>query len=669
MPVGPQRFLHSPSPAILLSSVLNSKFEPSPWRIDDLLAWLAPTPDRFQHAGFPTMMSSLRRGASSWFIKAFLAILVSSFVLWGVADVFKGYGTRAVATVAGREISPEQFQQAFDGDFQRLQQQYGQGITREMARKFGLEQQALSRLVSEAVLDVHAKELQLGLSDQAIMDTIKQDPSFQGANGEFSRDVFANLLRANGMTEQRFFATQRLAQVRGQIATGTQAGQAAPAASINAQNRFRNETRVVSLVTIPPEKIADIAEPDEAKLKAHHETNKGQYSAPEYRKLALMTLNPDTFKKPDLVTEDDVKAAYEPRKASFGTPEKRTLQMLSFKDAAAAEKALKDLKGGKDFVALGKELGLKESDILLGVQTKAGMIDKAIAEAAFSLKKLEISKPVAGTFSTVLVRATEITPAVEKTYDQVKGEIREGLAREKALGEAQAIQDKIENSRSRGASLKELAEKHGLKLQEVVAIDQEGRGPDSKPVTDIAGAARLLPKAFVTDVGVEAEGVDLQDGMVSWFEVQAITPSVLRPFDAVKEQVKTDWTAMERRKGVQELAQKLVERASKGETLDVLAKELGQKITVLKPIKRQDKADGVSPAGVNLAFSLAQGAVAQADTGAGGRALIRVDGIAAEMTRQMTEDLANQYMAALQTRYDVKVNRDALERAAGRAPQ
>ena len=117
------------------------------------------------------MMESLRKGASGIVVKAFLAVLVASFVVWGVADVFRGYGSRAVATVAGREIQPEQFQQAFEQEFQRVQSQSGQSITREMARKFGLDQQVLGRLIQESVLDAHARDLKLSLTDQAVLDT------------------------------------------------------------------------------------------------------------------------------------------------------------------------------------------------------------------------------------------------------------------------------------------------------------------------------------------------------------------------------------------------------------------------------------------------------------------------------------------------------------------
>ena len=45
------------------------------------------------------MLDALRRGASGWIAKIFLSILVLSFAVWGVADVFRGYGAGSLAKV------------------------------------------------------------------------------------------------------------------------------------------------------------------------------------------------------------------------------------------------------------------------------------------------------------------------------------------------------------------------------------------------------------------------------------------------------------------------------------------------------------------------------------------------------------------------------------------
>ena len=78
------------------------------------------------------------------------------------------------------------------------------------------------------------------------------------------------------------------------------------------------------------------------------------------------------------------------------------------------------------------------------------MIDPKIADAAFGLKKDELSKPVEGQFAIVLVRVGEIVPGKQRTYEEVKGEIKDRMAEERVNREMQALHDKAENERSAG---------------------------------------------------------------------------------------------------------------------------------------------------------------------------------------------------------------------------
>ena len=81
------------------------------------------------------------------------------------------------------------------------------------------------------------------------------------------------------------------------------------------------------------------------------------------------------------------------------------------------------------------------------------MIDPKIADAAFALKKDELSKPVEGQFAIVLVRVSEIVPGKQRTFEEVKGEIKDRMAEERANQEMQTLHDKVENERSAGKPL------------------------------------------------------------------------------------------------------------------------------------------------------------------------------------------------------------------------
>ncbi|HAT84878.1 MAG TPA: hypothetical protein DCS30_02245, partial [Rhizobiales bacterium] len=47
----------------------------------------------------PSMMEFMRTMAAGWVAKIFMGLLVLSFAVWGIADIFNGFGRGAVATV------------------------------------------------------------------------------------------------------------------------------------------------------------------------------------------------------------------------------------------------------------------------------------------------------------------------------------------------------------------------------------------------------------------------------------------------------------------------------------------------------------------------------------------------------------------------------------------
>ena len=51
------------------------------------------------------MLDALRRGSTGIVAKILLSLLIVSFAVWGIADVFTGYTRGAVATVGDAKIS------------------------------------------------------------------------------------------------------------------------------------------------------------------------------------------------------------------------------------------------------------------------------------------------------------------------------------------------------------------------------------------------------------------------------------------------------------------------------------------------------------------------------------------------------------------------------------
>ena len=369
------------------------------------------------------MLRGIHKATSTWIGKAIMAlvmgVLVISFAIWGIGDIFRGVGRNTVADVGSSEISIEQFRQYYNDRLQQLSRQAGRPISPDQARALGLDRQILGQLIAETTLDEQAHKLRLGLSNAEIASKITNDPTFKGLNGQFDRDRFEQIIRNAGYTEARFVDEQRRVTLRRQIAQTVAGEIKVPTAAMEAINQFQNERRDISYLALGPAQAGDIPAPTPEQLSKYFDERKVLFRAPEYRKLTLLPLSPAELAKPDEVSDKDAKAYYEQHKDKYGTPEKRELRQIVFPKPEDAAAARERIAKGATFDDIAKERGLKASDTDLGVVTKAQVIDPAVAAAAFALPVNEVSQPVKGRFGGVLVMATKIEPGQQTKYEDV----------------------------------------------------------------------------------------------------------------------------------------------------------------------------------------------------------------------------------------------------------
>ena len=241
------------------------------------------------------------------------------------------------------------------------------------------------------------------------------------------------MLRQIGMSEGGFLRLKRRDEIRTAIIGAFVKAQTIPKPMLETMHAYNQEKRVFEYVNLDAEKAVTVAEPDEAKLKERYEAGKSSFMTPEYRKLEVLILSTEDLKKGIEITDAEITAAYESSKESYNTPEKRRVQQIAFKDKATAEAAKKDLDdGSKSFGDVAKDAGAKDTDVDLGLVAKSALIDPKIADVAFGLEKDKISDVIEGRFATVLVRVTQVEPGTVKTLADVKDQVKDKLASEKA---------------------------------------------------------------------------------------------------------------------------------------------------------------------------------------------------------------------------------------------
>ena len=112
-----------------------------------------------------------------------MGALIVSFGIWGIADIFRGFGQSTLATVGSTEISVNEFRQLYTEKLQQLGRQFGRPLTQDQARAFGFDRQLLEQTLAEAALDEEARRLGLGQSDAETMRLIMSDPIGRAQEG------------------------------------------------------------------------------------------------------------------------------------------------------------------------------------------------------------------------------------------------------------------------------------------------------------------------------------------------------------------------------------------------------------------------------------------------------------------------------------------------------
>lgn len=627
------------------------------------------------------MLDALRRGSAGWVAKILLSLLIMSFAVWGIADVFTGFRQGSLATVGSTEISAPEFNRVFQNELEGLSAQYGKRINIEDARREGVDRFVLNKLIGQAALREHARSLNLGMSKDQVAAQLKNDEDFFGPDGKFSKDGFDNLLRNLGLSESRFLELRKDDELRRQLSTAMLAATVTPKTMVEISHAWKSETRSLEFFKIDADKSVPVPEPDEAKLKTFYEDQKAQFMTPEYRKYTALVATLDELKKDAVITDDEVKASYTDTKADYDKPERRRIQQIAYKDKVAAQAAREALtKGGKNFMQAAKDAGAKESDVNLGMLTKKQMIDPKIADAAFTIARDTVSDVIEGRFATVVLRVIEIETGDESTFEKVKDKVRDRLARTKAGVLIQERADLVEEGRNAGKTLKDLGESLKLKVFDVAQSDRDNKSADGKTALDLTSAPSVIATVFQTAPGSESEPIQLGNEGYAWIDVTSVEVPKLKPYADVAADLKAAFLDAEKNKLVKAFADKLTERAKAGEDFAKIAADAGGKVEKLDDILRNTSPPGLTQEAVELAFVLANGAVASSETtDRATRNILKVvkitppaapakaeeDKITGELQRNLQNDLLIAYVSTLQDKLGVTINEAEFKRVTG----
>lgn len=625
------------------------------------------------------MLNALRKSSGTWLVKGFLGILVLSFAVWGIGDIFRLKPDSAVVSVGDIAVSGTEFIDEFNKDVRRLQRQFGSSFDSSQARALGFVERTVQRLTQRMLYDQEVARLGLTVTDAEILHEIRGSAVFQNDLGSFDRFLFERTLAQNGYSELSYIAATRRDGSRTQLLNAVTGGVVGPSAVVDAIYRYRQEKRVFEILTLRRDAMTGLAEPDDAALADFHQKNQSNFMAPEYRSLTYLTLRPEQLTSEIHISDEDIAEAYENRKAEFTKTEIRTVEQIVVQKKERADAISARLGEGGAFYAIAKAMAdLDEDAVKLGELTRADLTEE-VADAVFGLKLDAIGPPVQSALGWHVFRVRKIVPGGVTPLADVREKISTGLKLERAQDAIFNLANKIEDELASGSGVEETAQALSLTHGRLNQIDLNGRNRAGEPMAKLPKAPEFLRTAFDGNIGGDLELKESGDGSYYLVRVDRIVEPKIRPLDTVREAVKGALLDERRGQAAKEKIAALAERLKGGAELRVLA--AGAKATVTTSpavvLTQAPKETGINAKMASELFKAPVGGSANgASTDGEAYLLARVSKIeAADPAREkesvrklgdaiaqsISSDLVQQFEQALRAEYKVEVQRNIID--------
>jgi hypothetical protein len=136
----------------------------------------------------PSMLAVIRTFAKSWVAAVLIGLLVISFAVFGITDVFKSKITDAVITAGSRQVSSADFKRMFDNYRRQAEQRAGQPVSVEDAVKAGLDTRIQNEIADNEALAEVITRSGIKPSDAMVVKEIRKTTAFfDPISGKFDK--------------------------------------------------------------------------------------------------------------------------------------------------------------------------------------------------------------------------------------------------------------------------------------------------------------------------------------------------------------------------------------------------------------------------------------------------------------------------------------------------
>src|SRR6202051_353877 len=542
------------------------------------------------------MLQSIHDKLKGWLAGVVLGAIGLVFVFWGINWTMTA--PTYAAKVNGSEVSANEVRQSYQQQLAQVERQTKGAISR--AQRSHNKKGVPDNYVNSEALRTRADALGYKVSDAEILQAECQIPAFQ-VDGKCDPAHAVAMLRAQGRSPleiQGLFARDVKLQ---QLNSALSLSSFATATEVKHIRALTRQQREIAWLTLPAEKYANQASPDDAALTTYYDAHKSEYMTPETVNLRYVEISLGALASKVTVDDAQLKTYYDEQKGKtperFAQPEQRRvshilLSVTDPKDDAAvkakAEGILKRAQGGEDFAKLAKEFSQDPGSA--GQGGDLGWSERKVwvapfADAAYSMNVDEIRGPVKTQFGYHILKLAGIQPATVKTFEQSKAELETEHRRNEAERLFNGAQDQLADSALQNTTdIDVVARKAGLTVLDIPNFSRiDGGGALGK-------APAVIEAAFSQDVldGRLSQIVEVEKGRGVVMRATDHKLPQQKPLDAVRTDVAAAWKKQRGAELAAAAAADAVKRLDVGESWDAVSKSLNVAAQPPKFVARQD---------------------------------------------------------------------------------
>ena len=419
--------------------------------------------------------------------KPVYAILFSLIILAFAVSGMSGYESmfnagEDVAKVDGRKIKQTELDAAYKNELERIRAA-NPSVDIKLLDTPEVKYATLERLVREQVVGAAARAAHFETSDQRLANELQSDPtiaSLRLPDGKIDKERYKLLVGSQGLTPEMFEARVRSQISARQVFKGIQgSGFTTNAVGDVALNAFLQK-REVQVAIFDAASFASKVTLTDADLETYYKANQPLFQAPEQANIEYAVLDIEAIKKGITVSDEELKSYYEQNQARLATQEERRashILITSPKGAPAAERDKAKAKAQALLDAIKKAPATfaevaKANSQDPGSAVKGGDLDffargamvKPFEDAAYALKKGDISGLVESDFGFHIIQLTDIKSAKQRSFEETKAELIEDAKKQQAQKKFAEVAEIFTNAvYEQSDSLKPIADK--LKLE------------------------------------------------------------------------------------------------------------------------------------------------------------------------------------------------------------